>query len=106
MSAVGAPLPDVLTAARCAGAAASQASAAHVPVGSGDVDALSADESGAEFERSFARSHKVALARVVKVLFDLCRIAGLQRVGYRARLVRYTTCSLEDRLIVATAAHG
>ena len=57
---------------------------------------------GGEFERTFARSEKAALGRRVKELLDLARAERLQRLGYRVRLLRYTTRSLEDRLLVAS----
>ena len=55
-----------------------------------------------EFEKSFSREEKVALGITLKQILDLARAARLQEMGYDVRLVRYTTRSLEDRLLVAT----
>ena len=56
----------------------------------------------AVFERSYPREAKARLGRTVKELLDLGRAACLQQLGYRrVKLVRYTTQSLEDRLLVA-----
>ena len=59
-----------------------------------------------EFERAFSRDSKIALGVQVKQILDLARIAALQettdlRQGYDVELVRYTTRSIEDRLLVA-----
>ncbi len=57
------------------------------------------------FERTFSRSAKISLGRRAKLLLDYARAAALQQgLGYRVRLVRYTTRSLEDRLLVAAPA--
>jgi hypothetical protein len=63
-----------------------------------------------EFEQCFSRAQKIQLGRQLKQLLDLARIAGLQTMmtekeggdGYsHVELVRYTTRSVEDRLLVA-----
>ena len=59
----------------------------------------------AEFERTFPRKEKIRLGRHVKCMLDYSRAAALQReLGYSVRLVRYTTRSVEDRLLVACSA--
>ena len=59
----------------------------------------------AEFERTFPRNEKIRLGRHVKCMLDYSRAAALQReLGYSVRLVRYTTRSVEDRLLVACSA--
>jgi len=61
----------------------------------------------AEFERTFSRVAKAALGRRAKELLDLCRAAWLQQaLGYRVKLVRFTTNSVEDRLLVASCVGG
>ena len=45
----------------------------------------------AVFERSYPREDKARLGRTVKELLDLGRAACLQQLGYRVKLVRYTT---------------
>jgi hypothetical protein len=58
--------------------------------------------SSADFERTFSRDSKASLGRRAKELIDLCRTVWLQQaLGYRVKLVRFTTRSVEDRLIVA-----
>jgi tRNA:m4X modification enzyme len=54
-----------------------------------------------EFERTFSRQEKVALGIQCKRLLDLARAAHLQKLGYKVKLVRYTTKSVEDRLVLA-----
>ena len=59
----------------------------------------------AEFERTFPRDEKIRLGRQVKCMLDYSRAAALQgELGYSVRLVRYTTRSVEDRLLVACRA--
>ena len=59
----------------------------------------------AEFERTFPREEKIRLGRQVKCMLDYSRAAALQgELGYSVRLVRYTTRSVEDRLLVACRA--
>jgi tRNA:m4X modification enzyme len=53
-----------------------------------------------EFEQNFSREEKVALGIQLKRLLDLARAACLQELGYSVQLVRYTTRSIEDRLLV------
>jgi len=53
-----------------------------------------------EFERLFSRNEKVQFGVRLKRLLDLARAATLQELGYRVQLVRYTTQSIEDRLLV------
>lgn len=53
-----------------------------------------------KFERTFAREDKATFGQRLKRLLDLGRAAGLQEMGYDVRLVRYTTRSIEDRLLV------
>jgi hypothetical protein len=56
-----------------------------------------------EFERTFSRQEKGELGLKLKQLLDLCRAARMQELGYdRVKLVRYTTRSIEDRLLVAS----
>ena len=58
-----------------------------------------------EFERTFPRDEKIRLGRQVKCMLDYSRAAALQgELGYSVRLVRYTTRSVEDRLLVACRA--
>ena len=58
--------------------------------------------SSTEFERSFSRDEKGALGMKLKQLLDLSRAARMQELGYKVKLVRYTTRSIEDRLLVAS----
>jgi tRNA:m4X modification enzyme len=53
-----------------------------------------------EFEKKFAREEKAALGMLLKQLFDLSRAAFCQQHGYKVELVRYTTRSTEDRLLI------
>jgi tRNA:m4X modification enzyme len=53
-----------------------------------------------EFEQNYSREEKVALGIQLKRLLDLARAARLQDLGYSVQLVRYTTRSIEDRLLV------
>ena len=53
-----------------------------------------------EFERNFSRTDKASLGVKLKRLLDLARAARLQELGYSVQLVRYTTRSIEDRLLV------
>jgi hypothetical protein len=55
-----------------------------------------------EFEKSFSNAEKGSLGIKLKQLLDLARAAQLQELGYTVELVRYTTRSIEDRLIVAS----
>lgn len=55
-----------------------------------------------EFERTFSREEKAELGRKLKQLLDLSRAARFQELGYGSvDLVRYTSQSLEDRLLLA-----
>ena len=54
------------------------------------------------FESTFSRSDKIALGQRCKLLIDTARAYRLQDRGYTVRLVRYTTLSLEDYLLLAT----
>jgi tRNA:m4X modification enzyme len=56
----------------------------------------------AEFEKSFSKAEKGSLGIKLKQLLDLARAAQLQELGYTVELLRYTTRSIEDRLIVAS----
>eukprot|EP00986_Skeletonema_menzelii_P009086 scaffold4054_cov142-Skeletonema_menzelii.AAC.9 len=54
-----------------------------------------------EFEKIFAREEKAMLGVQLKKLFDLSRASFCQRLGYKqVELVRYTTRSTEDRLLL------
>lgn len=87
-------LPDLDELARTAGAAL----AAH--------DEPPSKMSSEEFERSFTRNEKGKLGMQLKQLLDLARVARMQELGYCVELVRYTTRSIEDRLLIAsTIAH-
>lgn len=54
-----------------------------------------------EFERSFPRTKKAELGKRCKLFLDLARAYRLHKLGYRVKLVRYTTMSLEDHLLLA-----
>jgi Methyltransferase TRM13 len=65
-----------------------------------------------QFEQTFSRAQKICFGQQLKQLLDLARIASLQSMmigneketsdGYsHVELVRYTTRSVEDRLLVA-----
>ena len=56
-----------------------------------------------EFERTFTRNDKVRLGIRLKRLLDLARAAKLQAIGYDVELIRYTSTSVEDRLLVIMA---
>jgi hypothetical protein len=58
--------------------------------------------SSLEFEGTYSRDEKIRLGQRVKILLDLARAAWLQQLGYRVKVVKYTTNSLEDRLLVAS----
>ena len=90
-------LPDMAQVAEVANRTLSSAGGAAGPPAPASFEAF-----GKEFEASFSRAEKAALGRQVKELLDLARCARLQRgLGYeRVGLVRYTTRSLEDRLVV------
>ena len=88
------PLPDLMNVAQRAGAELKRVV---------KTDTFAPATDSAAFERSFSRDQKVALACVIKVLMDLARAAQLQTLGYSTRLVRYTTCSLENRLLLASS---
>jgi hypothetical protein len=53
-----------------------------------------------EFEKKFTRQEKTALGVQLKRLLDLSRAARLQDLGYNVQLVRYTTRSIDDRLLL------
>jgi len=54
-----------------------------------------------EFEKMFAREEKALLGIQLKKLFDLSRASFCQQLGYKeVELVRYTTRSTEDRLLL------
>lgn len=54
-----------------------------------------------EFEKNFAREEKATLGIQLKKLFDLSRASFCQQLGYKeVELVRYTTRSMEDRLLL------
>lgn len=54
-----------------------------------------------EFEKTFAREEKARLGIQLKKLFDLSRSSFCQQLGYKeVELVRYTTRSMEDRLLL------
>ena len=57
-----------------------------------------------EFERTFSRKEKGDLGSKLKQLLDLARAARMQELGYKVKLVRYTTRSLDDRLLVGSIA--
>ena len=95
------PLPDLMSVAQRAGAELKRAEKADAF----SIIKPSAATDSAAFERSFSRQQKVALACVIKVLMDLTRAAQLQSLGYSTKLVRYTACSLENRLLIGTTAH-
>lgn len=48
------------------------------------------------------RSQKRALGAACKRILDTSRVKAMQARGYNARLVRYTTQSVENGLIIAT----
>jgi hypothetical protein len=54
-----------------------------------------------EFEKSFPRDQKAALGKRCKLFLDTARAYRLQELGYRVKLVRYTTMSIEDHLLIA-----
>ena len=54
-----------------------------------------------DFERSFSRPEKMALGKRCKLFLDTARAYRLQEVGYQVKLVRYTTMSIEDHLLMA-----
>ena len=56
-----------------------------------------------EFEQSYTREEKIHLGKQLKQLLDLARISYLQTQGdyTHVELVRFTTRSIEDRLLVA-----
>jgi tRNA:m4X modification enzyme len=54
-----------------------------------------------EFEKMYSREEKAVLGIKLKQLFDLSRAAFCQQLGYKeVELVRYTTRSTEDRLLI------
>jgi tRNA:m4X modification enzyme len=53
------------------------------------------------FEEMFPREAKIILGKRCKLLVDLARAKHLQARGYRVKLVRYTTLSAEDHLLIA-----
>jgi tRNA:m4X modification enzyme len=57
-----------------------------------------------EFETNFPREEKTALGKRCKLFLDTARAYRLQEAGYRVKLVRYTTMSMEDHLIMAVPA--
>mmetsp|Transcript_9892 Transcript_9892/g.18004 ORF Transcript_9892/g.18004 Transcript_9892/m.18004 type:complete len:375 (+) Transcript_9892:1819-2943(+) len=57
--------------------------------------------SSQEFERTFSRQEKASLGVQLKQLLDLSRVSRLQELGYVVELVRYTTQSVDDRLLLA-----
>jgi len=70
-----------------------------------DSDALARinSVSSDEFERTFGREEKVALGLTCKLLLDLGRAEKLRSLGYQSvRLIRYTTLSKENMLVIAT----
>jgi hypothetical protein len=54
-----------------------------------------------EFEKSFSRDEKAALGKRCKLFLDTARAYRMQELGYRVKLVRYTTMSIEDHLLIA-----
>jgi tRNA:m4X modification enzyme len=54
-----------------------------------------------EFEQTFSRQEKASLGVQLKQLLDLSRVSRLQELGYVVELVRYTTQSVDDRLLLA-----
>lgn len=54
-----------------------------------------------EFERTFSRKAKTDLGKRCKLFLDTARAYSLKEMGYRVKLVRYTTMSIEDRLLIA-----
>ena len=54
-----------------------------------------------EFEKTFTRQEKAKLGMQLKELLDLSRAASCQQMGYeKVELIRYTTRSVEDRLLL------
>ncbi|GFH55808.1 hypothetical protein CTEN210_12284 [Chaetoceros tenuissimus] len=57
--------------------------------------------SSQEFERTFSREAKAQLGIRLKQLFDFSRASFCQQIGYEhVELVRYTTLSVENRLLI------
>eukprot|EP00978_Attheya_sp_CCMP212_P037545 scaffold178141_cov35-Attheya_sp.AAC.1 len=57
--------------------------------------------SSQEFEHTFSRQEKASLGVQLKQLLDLSRVSRLQELGYVVELIRYTTQSVDDRLLLA-----
>ena len=54
-----------------------------------------------EFERTFSRESKAQFGIRLKQLFDVSRASFCQQIGYKhVELVRYTTLSVENRLLI------
>eukprot|EP00562_Extubocellulus_spinifer_P000517 CAMPEP_0178481778 /NCGR_PEP_ID=MMETSP0696-20121128/6390_1 /TAXON_ID=265572 /ORGANISM="Extubocellulus spinifer, Strain CCMP396" /LENGTH=386 /DNA_ID=CAMNT_0020109267 /DNA_START=49 /DNA_END=1206 /DNA_ORIENTATION=- len=60
--------------------------------------------SSEDFELTFSRGEKAKLGCTIKRLLDLTRAAKLQELGYDTELVKYTTWSIENRLLVGRVA--
>ena len=54
-----------------------------------------------QFERTFSRHEKSVLGKRCKLFLDTARAYRLKQVGYQVKLVRYTTMSTEDHLLLA-----
>jgi tRNA:m4X modification enzyme len=70
----------------------------------GSCDPCDALMSSEEFERSFSREDKSKLGEDVKRLLDMLRVAKLQQLGYKAKIVLYTDKSIENRLLVGSVS--
>jgi hypothetical protein len=56
-----------------------------------------------EFERTYTREDKQRLGKRCKVVLDTGRAHYLVSLGYSVRLVQYTSLSMENHLLIATA---
>ena len=91
------PFPNLLDLARKAGESLRSSTSS-----SSEEESPSSLVPSEEFERSFSKESKIALGIQAKQLLDLARIAALQQHGkYDVELVRFTTRSVEDRLLIA-----
>ena len=53
------------------------------------------------FEQTLPRDDKIRLGKRCKLFLDVARAYSLERKGYHVKLLRYTTLSLEDHLLLA-----
>mmetsp|Transcript_9910 Transcript_9910/g.15260 ORF Transcript_9910/g.15260 Transcript_9910/m.15260 type:complete len:383 (-) Transcript_9910:90-1238(-) len=87
-------LPDLSKVAKTVSKAMGEARQDNVSPSS----TLSSDD----FERCFSKSEKSKLGIQLKQLLDLARSACLQELGYNVELIRYTTRSIDNRLLIAS----